>query len=146
MDRIIVPCGSCGQKNSIPADKQHLGPKCGRCGRPLDLQGRAAAVELDAGSFDRFIQSPRVPVLTFLYSTTCGYCTQMAPVIDRLASRYGGRLAVGRLDVNHNPVVAARFNLRGVPLLLLFRNAQVLQRFEGALPESQLIEVVERVV
>lgn len=146
MDRIIVPCGSCGQKNSIPADKQHLGPRCGHCGSPLDIQGHGKALELDTGSFDRLIQSAHIPVLAFLYSTTCGYCAQMSPVIERLAGRYGGRLGVCRLDVNRNPAAAARFNLRGVPLLLLFRNGQVIQRFEGALPEAQLTAVIERMV
>ena len=146
MNRIILPCASCGQKNSIPADKQHLAPKCGRCGHGLDLGGRGVPVELDSGSFDRYLQSVRIPVLAFLYSTTCAYCSRMAPVIERLAAGYTGRLGVCRLDVNGNPGVAARFNLRGVPLLLFFRNGQVIQRLEGALPESQLSAVIDRLV
>ena len=63
MNSIIVPCSGCGKKNKIPADKQHLGPKCGSCKNPLDLSGAAVPVELIDATFASFIGQASRPVI-----------------------------------------------------------------------------------
>lgn len=88
--------------------------------------------------FDDEVLSSDKPVLVDFWATWCGPCRQMAPVIDSLAERYAGRVKVGKLDVDHNPAVAQRFNVRGIPTLLLFKNGRPVDQIVGSMPEASV--------
>lgn len=78
------------------------------------------------------------PVLVDFWATWCGPCIQMAPVIDAVAEQYAGKVKVGKLDVDHNPMAAQRFNVRGIPTMLLFKGGAPVQQIVGAVPEENL--------
>jgi len=146
MTDIIVPCKACATKNKIPAAKQHLRPRCGRCRERLNLTGHGRPVELTDQDFATFLNQARIPVLVDFYSPTCGPCRMMAPLLDRLAGRHGGKLVVAKLDTSRNPLTAARFQIRAVPTLMLFREGRVIDQVTGALPELELEQLVKRVL
>jgi thioredoxin 2 len=136
MDTIIV-CQQCGAKNRIPADKQHLIPKCGRCGSRI-TGSSATVLELSDKTFDQVVDTAALPVLVDFYSPTCGPCQVLAPVIEQIAGKYGGRAVVCKLDTSRHQMAAARYQIRGVPTLIFFKNGQAVDQVVGAVPAQEL--------
>ncbi len=139
MNETILVCPSCGAKNRIPADKQHLTPKCGRCGASLAAAGQGAGViELGDHNFQQVIGSTSMPVLVDFYSPTCGPCKMLAPVITDLAHQYAGRALICKMDTSRHQMTPGRFQIRGVPTLIFFKNGQAVDQVVGAVPASEL--------
>ena len=88
--------------------------------------------------FDAEVLRSDRPVLVDFWAIWCGPCRMMAPVIDSLAEKYAGRVKVGKLDVDHNPMSAQRYNVRGIPTLLLFKDGQVVDQIVGSVPEDRV--------
>jgi len=143
VNSIVVTCNSCGRKNRIPADKQHLGPKCGNCKNPLPMAGAAVPVELNDLSFSGFINEVSKPVLVDFFSPTCGPCRMLAPVIEALAKKYYGRVVIAKLDTSLNQMTASHYRIRGVPTLIFFKNGQMVNQITGALPEHELERIIQ---
>ena len=144
MNSIVVACRSCGTKNRIPADKQHLGPRCGKCRGSIVLAGAAVPVELDDTSFSGFISQASKPVMVDFFSPTCGPCRMLAPIIDSMARKFYGRVIIAKLDTSRSQMAAAQYRIRGVPTLLFFKNGKLVDQVTGALPEQELAQVLER--
>ena len=138
METLIV-CPGCGAKNRIPADKQHLSPKCGRCKRPLTGAPRAGIVNpLVDAQFHALVEEAPLPVMVDFYSPTCGPCQMLVPTLDALARDYAGRLLVFKIDTSSQQVNAQRFHIRGVPTLLLFKNGRLIDQVVGAVPRADI--------
>ncbi len=138
MQTIRVDCPNCGAGNRVPVAKQHLGPKCGKCGTSLDVTSSALPVELGDADFNTFIKGANLPVLVDFYSPTCGPCHAMAPAIDNLARKYLGRALICKLDTSRHQMTASQYQIRGVPTLLFFKNGQVVDQIVGAVPPEAL--------
>ena len=93
--------------------------------------------------FDRDVLRSDVPVLVDFWAEWCGPCRQMAPTIDTVASEYAGKLKVGKLDVDANGSTAMRYNIRGIPTLLLFKGGQVVEQRVGAIGKSEVLKMVD---
>src|SRR5437867_7550062 len=84
------------------------------------------------------LQSP-VPVLVDFWAAWCGPCKAIAPSIDAIASEYGGKLKVVKLDVDQNIEISTRFDIKGIPTLLLFKNGEVAEKMVGAYPKAAIV-------
>jgi len=144
LNSIVVACSKCGTKNRIPADKQHLGPKCGKCSNIIKLATTAVPVELNDATFAGFISQASKPVMVDFFSPTCGPCRMLAPVIDSMAKKFYGRVIIAKLDTSRSQTTASQYRIRGVPTLLFFKNGRLIDQLTGALPEQQLAEVLEK--
>ncbi|MHB8810551.1 MAG: thioredoxin [Desulfobulbaceae bacterium] len=138
MNSVIIQCPACGAKNRVPAEKQHLRPKCGRCGQGLAGAGHGTVRELDDLSFNRIVNESALPVLVDFYSPTCGPCRMLAPVIDTIARNFAGRLLVAKLDTSRHQMAASRYQIRGVPTLLFFKNGSLVEQMVGAAPQAEI--------
>jgi len=138
MNSLIITCPSCKTKNRIPAGKQHLSPKCGKCSEQIDIRTQAVPVELTDPEFQPFIAEAQLPVMVDFYSPTCGPCKAIAPVITNISRDYLGKVIIAKLDTSSNPGTAMHYKIRGVPSLLFFKNGQVVDQIVGAPPEPQL--------
>jgi thioredoxin 1 len=89
-------------------------------------------------SFEPEVLQSEVPVLVDYWAEWCGPCKSIAPILEVVAREYDGRLKVAKINVDENQVVPARFGIRGIPTLMLFKNGNVEATRVGALTKSQL--------
>jgi thioredoxin 1 len=92
--------------------------------------------------FDREVLNSELPVLVDFWAEWCGPCRMMAPTVDAIADAYVGRLKVGKLNVDENGATAMRYNIRGIPTLLLFKGGRVVDQRVGAIGRAE----VERMI
>jgi thioredoxin len=146
MNNIIISCNNCGTKNRIPADKQHLGPKCGSCKTSINVGQNAVPVELDDSTFVPFISNVTKPVMVDFFSPTCGPCRMLSPVIDNMARQFAGRVIIAKLDTTKNANIPSQFRIRGVPTLIFFKNGQKVDQITGAMEENVLAQKLNQFV
>jgi thioredoxin 1 len=89
-------------------------------------------------NFDTDVIGADVPVLVDFWAQWCGPCRMMAPTVDTVADEYAGRIKVGKVDVDSNGNTAMRYQIRGIPTLLLFKNGKVVEQRVGAVGKSDV--------
>jgi thioredoxin 1 len=94
-------------------------------------------------SFDTDVINSDIPVLVDFWAEWCGPCRMMTPTVDALANDYHGRIKVGKLNVDENNRTAARFQVRGIPMLLLFKGGQVVDQRVGAMGRSEVQKMID---
>jgi thioredoxin 2 len=138
-----VPCPFCATLNRVDLDRLADQPRCGECGRPILLDRPLA---LGDATFDRVIGDTEVPVVVDCYADWCGPCKIMAPLLDDLAHDRQGELLVTKLDTDRHQATARRFDIRGIPTLLVFSGGREVARQTGAVPRAQLADLVRGVL
>jgi thioredoxin 1 len=93
--------------------------------------------------FDKDVLNSETPVLVDFWAEWCGPCRQMTPTIDAIASEYNGRVKVGKLNVDHNNGTAGRYQVRGIPTLLLFKGGKVVEQHVGTIGKADLSRLLE---
>ncbi|MEJ2584895.1 MAG: thioredoxin [Robiginitalea sp.] len=94
------------------------------------------------GSFNKLIQS-ETPVLIDFYADWCAPCKMLTPILKDIKSEMGDRLKVVKIDVDTNNAIAGRFQVRGVPTMMLFKQGKVLWRQSGVLPKDAILNAID---
>lgn len=103
-------------------------------------------VHVTDASFDSDVLQSDVPAVVDFWAAWCGPCKMIAPLLDQIADEYAGKVKVCKVDVDSNPETAAKFNVRGIPTLLVFKGGAVEATKVGALSKGQLAEFVDSVL
>ncbi|MCW7540800.1 thioredoxin TrxA [Aquabacterium sp. A7-Y] len=94
-------------------------------------------------SFDADVLQADKPVLVDYWAEWCGPCKMIAPILDEVAKDYGGRLNIAKMNVDENREVPAKFGIRGIPTLMLFKDGQLAATKVGALSKAQLTSFLD---
>ena len=94
-------------------------------------------------SFENDVLQSEVPALVDFWAAWCGPCKMIAPLVDEISEEYAGKIKVCKMDVDSNPETPVKFNVRGIPTLLIFKNGNIEATKVGALSKAQLVEFVE---
>ena len=134
----VFRCASCGGVNRV--DPGRVGPKCGRCGNVLAVDG--SPVVLTDDELDRLVQSSPVPVLVDFYADWCQPCRSIAPLLEQLGKRHAGKLIVAKIDTERQQRTASRLGVEGIPAVYLFRGGKPVDQRVGALPYPEWEKLV----
>jgi thioredoxin 2 len=132
----VVTCPNCGKRNRIKASAEGI-PRCAVCHHALPW-----IVDADAASFDQELRAS-APVLVDFWAPWCGPCRAVSPAVERLATQEAGRLKVVKLDIDHAPDIARRYEVQGIPLLVVFRDGEEVDRVVGAVPAATLRQWID---
>lgn len=94
-------------------------------------------IELTDSNFDQIVNTDK-PVLVDFWAEWCGPCKMIGPVVEELAKDYDGKAVVAKLNVDENPLITARYGVRSIPTLLVFKGGQIVDKQVGAVPKSVL--------
>jgi thioredoxin 2 len=129
-------CPSCGRKNRIAAANLTKRVRCGAC--KTELPSIAEPIEADSALFDEILNGAQVPVLVDFWAPWCGPCRMVAPEVERVARSTAGRALVVKVNSDQHPQLAERYNVRGIPNFIVFRNGRVAMQQAGVVPHDQM--------
>ena len=99
-------------------------------------------VEITDSNFEEIINSEK-PVLVDFWAEWCGPCKMIGPLVEELANEFEGKAIIGKVDVDTNPEVSAKFGIRSIPTLLVFKGGEIVDKQVGAVPKAVLSEKIE---
>lgn len=100
------------------------------------------AIEITDSNFEEIIKSDK-PVLVDFWAEWCGPCKMIGPVVEELAGEYDGKAVIGKVNVDENPNVSAKFGIRSIPTLLVFKGGEVVDKQVGAVPKGVLAQKLD---
>ncbi|GAB6012542.1 thioredoxin [Viscerimonas tarda] len=103
------------------------------------------ALEITDATYEEILQSEK-PVVIDFWAEWCGPCRMVGPVVDELATEYAGKVTIGKVDVDNNDAVTAKFGIRNIPTILFFKNGELVDKHVGAAQKSTLVEKINKLL
>jgi thioredoxin 1 len=104
------------------------------------------AVEITDANYAEIVQKSEKPVMIDFWAQWCGPCRLVGPVVEELYQEYGDRAVVGKVDVDANPEVSAKFGIRNIPTIIFLKNGEMVDKSVGAVPKNVLAEKLDAIM
>ena len=104
------------------------------------------AVEFTEENFDSEVGLCKIPVVVDFWAEWCGPCKMLSPTIDAIAEKYNGKVKVGKVNVDKNPSIAQKYGVRGIPNILVFTNGNIEEQLIGNVPESDISNILDKLI
>ncbi len=113
---------------------------------PLDQEATLISepIHVTDAAFEKTVLQSQIPAIVDFWAPWCGPCKMVAPILDKLAKEYAGKLLVAKVNTDENPEWAMKYGVQGIPTMLFISGGKVVHRQVGALPEPMLREVVSQ--
>ena len=126
----LLQCSNCGTRNRVPEDKIGQQGRCGKCHAPL-IGAHSLPIQVTDATWNQEVLGSQAPAIVEMWSPSCGVCSQYELSVRQMAVSLFGKARVLQLNVEENPQTAARYNIRGVPMVLLFKNGSLTATLTG---------------
>src|SRR5438477_3526 len=127
-------------------DRPRVHPRTLLQGEDPDPRGAKVAekiLHITDDTFEQEVLQSETPVLVDYWAEWCGPCKMIAPALEHIATEYAGRLKVVKLNIDENPATPPKYNVRGIPTLMLFKNGSLEAQKVGAIPRTQLVAFID---
>ena len=139
MDKLNIACPHCLKVNAIPKKDSYAKANCGSCKKSL-LD--TSPLELDESNFDHVIVNSDIPVIVDFWAPWCGPCKMMAPIFEDVAKRYPLKALFVKVNTEALPNLGAKFMIKSIPTLIVYKNGLEKKRVSGALDPLRLSNLV----
>ncbi len=100
-------------------------------------------IELNDSNFDEIVLKSQKPVMIDFWAEWCGPCRLVGPIVSEMAKEYKEKAVIGKVDVDSNPGISAKYGIRSIPTILFFKNGEIVNKQVGAVPKSNLVNKLE---
>lgn len=136
-----VVCPHCFSVNNVPKKDSYKKANCGKCKNSLlDTN----PLELTNTNFDEVIVNSELPIIVDFWAPWCGPCKMMAPNFSAAAMHYPLKALFAKVNTEDEQNLGARFGIRSIPTLIVFKDAKEVERVSGALPKKSLMQLISK--
>jgi len=139
-ESLHLVCPHCLAVNRLPAARLPQSPKCGQCHQPM-FDGHP--LELSTGSFEKHLARNDIPLLVDFWASWCGPCKMMAPAFAQAAQLLEPHVRLAKVNTEAEARISARYDIRSIPTLILFKSGRELARQSGAMGASDIVRWVK---
>lgn len=104
------------------------------------------ALEITDANFEELVMKSDKPVLVDFWAEWCGPCRMLTPIVSEMAEEYDGKAIIGKVNVDENPGISAKFGIRSIPTVLFIKNGEIVDKSVGAVPKAQLTSKLDPIL
>jgi thioredoxin 2 len=138
-----VVCPNCLSVNNVPKKDSYKKANCGKCKNSLL---NTKPMDLNSNNFDEVVVNSDIPVIIDFWAPWCGPCKMMGPNFEKAATKFPLKALFAKVNTEDEQNLGARFGIRSIPTLIVFKDSKEIHRISGALDESSLTQLVNQFI